>query len=56
MERRGGDEQEQEDFAKKLIIKGNKMVLSLTFTVWSVLVLKEMAYSVNHALPSHVCL
>jgi len=26
MERRGGDELEQEDLAKKLIIKGNNMV------------------------------
>ena len=31
MERRGGDEQEQEDMAKKLIIKGNKEAMFLTF-------------------------
>jgi len=31
MERRGGDEQQQEDLAKKLIIKGNRMLLSLTY-------------------------
>jgi hypothetical protein len=31
MERRGADEQEQEDLAKKLIIKGNKRMVFLTF-------------------------
>jgi hypothetical protein len=28
MERRGGEEQEPDDLAKKLIIKGDKLVLS----------------------------
>ena len=31
MERRGGDEQEQEDLAKKLSIKGNKKAMFLSF-------------------------
>jgi hypothetical protein len=34
MERRGGDEQEQEDLLKKLIIKGIKRVLFLTFLLF----------------------
>jgi hypothetical protein len=46
MERRGSDELEQEDLAKKLIIKGNRMLPSLTFTVWAFLIITEMAHSI----------